>query len=102
MKVRIYYLLFSCLFPSVVLGLSETLRVTRSSEPICGRLQVATGLKVGGSKIERGEFPWMVALLSKLTNPPTFFCAGTLISSRHVVTGKNKNFIDFEYHSEYH
>lgn len=46
------------------------------------------GLIIGGQNIERGSLPWMVALLGKSSGRFTFFCSGTLISKKTVVTGK--------------
>lgn len=40
--------------------------------------------------VSHGEFPWMVALVNTKNNENNFFCAGTLVSSRHVVTGNKK------------
>lgn len=40
--------------------------------------------------VSHGEFPWMVALMNTKNNENNFFCAGTLVSSRHVVTGNKK------------
>ena len=45
-----------------------------------------------GEDFKRGDFPWMVALIKKVTKKaPIFFCAGTLVSSRHVVTGNERS-----------
>lgn len=41
-----------------------------------------------GDQFKRGDFPWIVALLYTGFSPPSYFCGGSLISSRHVVTGK--------------
>lgn len=48
-----------------------------------------TGLIIGGKNIERGSWPWMVALLEKPSGK--FFCGGTLISETKVVTGMKVN-----------
>ena len=79
MRVYIYFIGILFLVPSFVLGKAQQVNFVFL-----------------GDSFSRGEFPWMVALLDKITNPPAFFCAGTLISWRHVVTGKNKNFDDLE------
>jgi secreted trypsin-like serine protease len=48
-----------------------------------------------GKSVERGEYPWMVALFEK--NPKSgkefYFCGGTLISNKKVLTGKKYFFI---------
>ena len=47
---------------------------------------------------KRGDLPFMVALLDNRNESKPFFCAGTLITTRHVLTGemgKNlKNFVN--------
>lgn len=44
---------------------------------VCNRI-------VGGSKMKRGEWPFLVALYH--VGRESFFCGGTLITSKHVVT----------------
>ena len=45
---------------------------------------------IGGDDFERGDFPWMVALTKNhRSQAPVFFGAGTLVSSRHVITGND-------------
>lgn len=39
---------------------------------------------IGGSAVERGQWPFVVALLVKTSKQ--FFCGGTLITSKHVLT----------------
>lgn len=41
-----------------------------------------------GESFDRGVWPWMVALLNNKSTPPKFFCGGTLITNKKVVTGK--------------
>jgi len=41
---------------------------------------------VGGSEATPFSLPWQVALVHYSTNSRTFFCGGTLISDRHVLT----------------
>lgn len=36
----------------------------------------------------RGAYPWVVALLYTGTEPPLFYCGGTLISKTFVISGK--------------
>lgn len=55
----------------------------------CGRvLHVlnTTNRIIGGTEADRGEFPFLVALL--LESLQQFFCGGNLITSKHVLTGK--------------
>lgn len=39
----------------------------------------------GGTELSSVEYPWIVALQNRLTR--SFFCAGSLISSKHVLSG---------------
>lgn len=41
----------------------------------------------GGVKIKQVEFPWLVAFVS--AEEKNFFCAGSLISAKHCLSGKN-------------
>ncbi|KAL7013184.1 hypothetical protein ACKWTF_015240 [Chironomus riparius] len=49
----------------------------------CGRPVMPQGSIIGGAEIKRNSYPWIAALMK-----PTgqFFCGGTLVSSRKVVT----------------
>lgn len=60
---------------------------------LCGNLVVFGDILkqriYGGSNLVRGKYPWMVALkFKKGENPPTYFCGGTLIGRRRVLTGE--------------
>jgi secreted trypsin-like serine protease len=53
--------------------------------------QEVTGLIVGGVSSKKGKWPWHVAMYQE--DPPNsgkyeFFCGGSLINSRAVITGK--------------
>ena len=53
----------------------------------CGSHVEARGLIVGGRKVEkRSKWPWLVAFV--YSEGSEFFCAGSLISKRHVLGGK--------------
>lgn len=71
----------------VVLMQSTTAAV---SEGTCGGQTRQSGYIFGGSHSSRGEFPWMVALMLAKFDPPMFIGGGTLVSSRHVITGWKK------------
>lgn len=60
----------------------------QSSADTCGIPKVTSGYIVRGQSFSRGNFPWIVALVYTKVRPPAFFCAGTLISQRFVITGK--------------
>lgn len=51
----------------------------------CGGVKFAEGLVRGGTRAQRTEWPFIAALYQK--NPTKFFCGGTIISHRHVLTG---------------
>lgn len=55
----------------------------------CGNSIRSTSLIAGGTSFPSGAFPWVVALNYTKNKQTHFFCSGTLISSRHVITGKN-------------
>lgn len=76
--MRFYYFIF------VLFALAK------AQQNECGSSIQSSGFIVGGGDLEHGEFPWMVALLKKGDNPPSFFCSGTLVSSQNVVTGENQ------------
>lgn len=40
----------------------------------------------GGTEAKLGEFPWMALLKYRSDDPRPFFCGGSLISDRHVLT----------------
>ncbi|KAJ3649363.1 hypothetical protein Zmor_021113 [Zophobas morio] len=55
-------------------------------EPICGQKVVdATQLIVNGTNVVKGDYPWQVALYSKMHNN-LLICSGSLISPRIVLT----------------
>ena len=90
MEIRFYLSL--CFLLLIILNVSElnaTVPQQKNVDEVCGKSAQGTGFIVNGKEFKRGEFPWMVAMLNKLENPAQFFCAGTLISTRHVITGKN-------------
>ena len=50
----------------------------------CGQQKVVFTRVKGGSRAQRGEFPWLAALVDAETSD--HFCGGVLISSRIVLT----------------
>lgn len=53
----------------------------------CGIKRMPIGTIVGGMKVHRQvEWPWLVAFFNKVNG--NFFCSGTLISEKHVLSGK--------------
>lgn len=55
----------------------------------CGITDFAGGLITKGSMAERGEWPFLATL--HLAENNKFFCAGTLISTKHVLTGTDSH-----------
>lgn len=53
----------------------------------CGIKNRASERIVGGNPVtKQGEWPWLVTFFYKFTG--SFFCSGSLISQKHVVSGK--------------
>lgn len=52
----------------------------------CGAKFEGIGTIFGGEKAEQNSWPWLVAFLYVPKN--SFFCGGSLISKRHVLSGK--------------
>lgn len=53
----------------------------------CGQSYFAPNRMANGIETERGEWPFLVAL--KQISKQRLFCGGSLITSQHVLTGKN-------------
>lgn len=51
----------------------------------CGTTYLLQTNILGGVKTNRGEWPFLAAFY--YTDKSTFFCAGTVISSKHILTG---------------
>lgn len=50
----------------------------------CGTVPYATGFIIGGEKSKPGQWPFVVALLAYTERQ--FFCGGSIISKRHILT----------------
>ena len=61
---------------------------TYEDDKACGIPSQITSLIIRGNDFQRGAWPWMVALMTKKTSPPSFFCGGVLVSSTKVLTGE--------------
>lgn len=83
MSLKIYFALFiviSCFAASS----------TSEAEYECGiKPLVLSSRSFGGYRIGRNEWPWLVALMHAQLD--IFFCGGSLISRKHVLSGKSKN-----------
>lgn len=69
----------------LVLGL--VLNVTCAHQ--CGELLFSKGFTIRGEAITRGQWPYLVALVNVAEN--SFFCGGSLISAKHVLTGEKED-----------
>lgn len=67
-----------------------SLHVIPSKLQACGKFSFSSGLVVNGDEAKRGEFPFLVALLKLQTQK--FFCAASLITDKHALTGKTSFF----------
>ena len=95
-KSKLILLLYFVLQQSVF-GANGIDRQNNTATKKCGNPEsdfqsYRTRRMVGGKDFKRGDFPWMVALTRKVRSKvPVFTCAGTLVSSRHVITGNNQH-----------
>lgn len=61
----------------------------QKQHPRCGKHSATgLGLVTGGSNFPRGAWPWMVALYKINRRSEKYFCGGTFILERKVLTGK--------------
>jgi secreted trypsin-like serine protease len=51
----------------------------------CGRSHVASLYSIGSEYASRGQWPWLVPLL---TNSDSYFCGSTIVSEKHLITGE--------------
>lgn len=69
---------------------THTIRISNySSQTKCGLLHdkfASTPLIAGGSTIDRGSWPWLVAIYNVKSTGPLFLCAGSLVSAYSVLT----------------
>ncbi|CRK96186.1 CLUMA_CG009615, isoform A [Clunio marinus] len=50
----------------------------------CGQQKILVNRIFGGDSTQPGEYPWLVAFYERRSN--TFFCAGSLISQKHILS----------------
>lgn len=68
---------------------SETEKLIRRDQwgvEACGKPRNDVGLIVNGIEVMHGQFPWIVAL-NQTKIGLSYFCGGTLVSLKHVITG---------------
>lgn len=61
---------------------------SKSSAGTCGVPKLVSGLVINGRNFERGDFPWIVALIRIKQESAQYHGGGTLISSSFVVSGE--------------
>ncbi len=54
---------------------------------VCGRVNISRPVIRDGNPSLRGEWPFIAALYK--VNGSKFFCGGTIITNKHVLTGKS-------------
>jgi secreted trypsin-like serine protease len=57
------------------------------TDQTCGKKPESVGKTLIGQELASNSWPWVVALINRQNLQ--FFCGGTLISSRHVLTGEH-------------
>ena len=62
----------------------------------CGLRDGGSGLSVGGNSSKVNAWPWLVAFAHRIVGNRDFFCGGSLVSAKHVVSGQNHVFETFE------
>ncbi|KAH8232322.1 hypothetical protein KR032_004186 [Drosophila birchii] len=73
--------------PPPIRRINNTPQTLGQLSTVCGREKpVQTAFIHFGDVVQRGQFPWMVALLERIGNEYSFTCGGTLISARTVIS----------------
>lgn len=57
-----------------------------SINDICGRRSGVVGTIFGGNSVKKHSWPWIAAFYDRTVD--TFFCAGSLFSTKHVLSGR--------------
>ena len=61
--------------------------VQSNPTPRCGKKNGVQGSVFGGESTKPNTWPWLVAFLHRKKLKNTFFCGGSLVSVKHVVSG---------------
>jgi hypothetical protein len=77
---------FLVIFVAISVICVDASEITTRQPPTCGKRLSGEGNVMGGRHTRLHSWSWLVVLHLKPTN--TFFCAGSLISERHVVSGE--------------
>jgi hypothetical protein len=91
MILKVFFIWFA--IKSVVsqnISVSTTGERFKRQNSVCGVASPSARSLIDGSEtFSRGSWPWMVALMHKTpAKPLKFFCSGTLVTNRKVVTGE--------------
>ena len=61
-----------------------------NSTVTCGRKNGVRGNVFGGKPTKPNTWPWLVTFLHRIKKNKTFFCGGSLVSAKHVVSGSKE------------
>lgn len=67
-------------------GAVDTLNGNLIDEAQCGQQEISSGRVVGGIEAASGEWPWLAAIFLHGDKRVEFWCGGSLISAKHVLT----------------
>lgn len=73
----------------VCVGLVFRLQIHQVMSSQCGTVNLLQPTILKGTPTLRGEWPFIAALVEQ--NNDEFFCGGTLISAKHVMTGMHQS-----------
>ena len=83
MRFKVVYVVFIAIFWTCVQANPV------QSEQECGRRIIGSGLISGGNPSNANAWPWLVAFAHRVIGNRDFFCGGSLVSAKHVVSGQN-------------
>jgi secreted trypsin-like serine protease len=68
----------------IVIFISFLATSSASKIQFCGRAQVAASFSFGSEFAMKGQWPWLVPLL---TTTDKYFCGSTIVSEKHLLSG---------------
>lgn len=92
LNVKTTYLIWLCLCVVCDAIIKTSKPSFKKPRRRCGSPIVGKGTLYGGAKFSRGDLPWMVPLFDitgKETEPFKYFCGGTIISTRNILSGES-------------
>ena len=72
----------------VVFFLCFVILAQSNPTPKCGIKNGVQGTVYGGHSTRPNTWPWIVIFFHRVKKKKTFFCGGSLVSAKHVVSGK--------------